>query len=463
MPGEPVQSWPRSLLRAASRNFLPSAASWLACLAVFASGAAQSADWQYTIRPGDTIWSVCREYTRHSDCWKELPGYNGISEPRSISVGQRLQIPADWLKAAPVAAEVLFVKGEVLHGEPGAEKPLQAGQALPIGARVLTSQGSATLQFVDGSLLSMDAFTEIVLDAVSAFKQSRSTSIRVSVPRGEVGVRVPLRTPRTRFELNTPSAVAAVRGTRFRVNSDDSSNLTRSEVLEGQVGLSAEGASQVLDSGFGSLARLGEAPIDPVQLLDAPDWNLSCNDPGYAEWFPPAGAQAYKLVLLEDDLQTDRILRSVTTKQTNYTFLDLETRCYQLRVNAIDLQGFNGFETQRQFCYDLQLVQPALDELRWRSDRFAAQWPDVQYAESYRVEVARDASFTDLIASYDVNASKLDTALDAQPGEVFVRVQALARNGEVVSTYSEPLAIEHSRPRHWLAGIAATLLAFLVL
>ncbi|MGB5324026.1 MAG: FecR domain-containing protein [Pseudomonadales bacterium] len=427
------------------------------------STSVRAADWQYTLRPGDTIWSICTEYTSYPQCWRELTTYNNIDDARSISVGHRIRVPASWLKLAPVAASVLFVNGEVFLGDSNAGQALQHAQQLEIGARVVTQRGSATLRFVDGSLLTMTEFSEIVLDAVSAFRQTRSTEISVSVPRGEVDVRVPLREPRTRFEVHTPSAVAAVRGTRFRVNSDGDAALTRSEVLEGQVGLSAAGDSQLLAGGFGSLARRGEAPIDPVQLLDAPPWNLSCNDPGYAEWFVPPGAQSYKLVLLEDDLQTDRVLQSVSVIDTNYTFRNLETKCYQLRVNAVDPQGFNGFESQRQFCYDLQLAAPALEDLRWRSGSFSAQWADVQYAENYLVEIARDSQFNDMVASYPADVSQLQTGLQALPDEVFVRVRATARDGQVLGGYSDTLAVEHSQPRHWLVGVAAALLALVAL
>ncbi|MBT8151494.1 MAG: LysM peptidoglycan-binding domain-containing protein, partial [Gammaproteobacteria bacterium] len=158
---------------------------------VASSLAAQAADWQYTVRPGDTVWSVCEEYTSYPNCWRELPAINDIAEPRTMAVGQRIRVPANWLKVAPVAATIIFVHGEVLLGDGDGQSALKANQQLEIGSRITTGQGSATLQFLDGSLLTMSAFSEITLDAVSAFKQSRSTAISVSVPEGEVSVRVP--------------------------------------------------------------------------------------------------------------------------------------------------------------------------------------------------------------------------------------------------------------------------------
>ena len=431
--------------------------------AVVAVSAANAGDWQYSVRPGDTIWSLCAEYTAYPNCWRELPAYNKIAEPRALAIGERLKVPSRWLKQAPAAATVLFSFGEVYFGSKDQQKPLQSKLELGIGERVVTLRGSATLQFVDGSLLTMSEFSEITLDAVSAFKQSRSTSIRVSVPRGEVGIRVPARTPRTRFEVTTPSAVAAVRGTRFRVNSEQSGLSTRGEVLEGSVALSAAGSSAAIEAGFGSKAAAGAPPIDPVQLLAAPRWNLSCTDPGYAEWFGSPRSVGYKLVLLEDDASVDRILATRNVTDTNYTFLNIDSKCYQLRVNAIDGQGFNGLESQRRFCYDLQLGAPQLTALRWQRGELSADWSDVLYAQRYRVEIASDNNFTELVQAGTYRPSELEVQLAALSGPVYVRARAEARDGAVVGEFSESLFIEHSHPRHWLIGLGAAVLAFIAL
>ncbi|MBT8148843.1 MAG: LysM peptidoglycan-binding domain-containing protein [Pseudomonadales bacterium] len=421
------------------------------------------ADWNYSVRPGDTFWSVCAEYSDYPRCWQELPGYNNVTDPSGLAIGQRLRVPVAWLKQAPAAATVLFAQGEVFYATESQQKPLRNATELVIGSRIITRQGSATLRFVDGSLLTMAEFSEITLDAVSAFKQSRSTSIRVSVPRGEVDVRVPPRQPRTRFELQTPSAVAAVRGTRFRVNSDPNAQGTRGEVLRGKVDLSAAGATTGIDAGFGSKTEAGRAPIDPVQLLDAPAWNLSCTDPGYAEWFAAPQAIGYKLVLLEDDLSVDRVLATRTITDTNYTFHNLENKCYQLRVNAVDGQGFNGLESQRRFCYNLQLAAPQLTAVRWQRGELSVDWSDVAYAESYRVQIARDENFEQVLQTGVYTPSELEAQLDAYSGPVFVRARAEARDGSVAGEFSQPLSTEHSNPRHWLLGLGAVLLAFIAL
>ena len=65
-----------------------------------------SADWQYTVRPGDSIWVICDEYTQYPNCWRELPDYNQIANPKNLSIGHQIKIPAAWLKQVPLAALV---------------------------------------------------------------------------------------------------------------------------------------------------------------------------------------------------------------------------------------------------------------------------------------------------------------------------------------------------------------------
>lgn len=420
-----------------------------------------AADWQYTVRPGDSIWTICDEYTSYKNCWRELPAYNNLGNPEKLSVGERLRIPAIWLKQAPAAATVIFVQGDVLLGKVGQQTPLKSMQELKIGDTVETREGSATLQFVDGSILTMSSNSIIRLDAVSAFRQTKSTSINVSLPRGELGIKVPTREPKTRFNVRTPSAIAAVRGTKFRVNSDAEFQATRSEVLEGQVALGTGGRAVELDAGFGALAEQGERLSEPVQLLSAPEWNLSCTDPGYAEWEALPGASYYRLQLLEDNTAIDKLIATKNVSKSNYTFRNLEEKCYQLKVSAVDGQGFNGMESQRQFCYELQLDTPVIETANWTNNVLNVNWGAVQYAESYMLQVSRDPGFTEIVYSETVSAEQLSQPLQAFSGKAHVRV--LSASGNYQSGFSESVAFKHETQRFWLVGILAAIAAFAIL
>ncbi|MGB1192366.1 MAG: hypothetical protein ACPG3T_05545, partial [Pseudomonadales bacterium] len=63
-------------------------------------------------------------------------------------------IPIEWLKQAPVAAQAVYITGEVVFSSAN-QKPAELvnGQDLRIGHRIEVGQGSATLRFADGATM----------------------------------------------------------------------------------------------------------------------------------------------------------------------------------------------------------------------------------------------------------------------------------------------------------------------
>ena len=452
----------------------------MACFAVFSSllsalillsvssQAGQAGDWRYSVRPGDTFWSVCNEYIAHDNCWRELAEHNQIDNPRQLPIGTLLLIPIEWLKQAPVAAQAVYILGEVSFSSIN-QKPaeLKTGQALRLGSKIVVGQGSATLRFADGATIVMSANSELIIDSSSAIKQARAQSIEVSLPRGEVQVTVPKRMPRTQFRIKTPTAVAAVRGTKFRVASsvpqaDGQSGNTRSEVLEGIVGVTSHSDSENVSAGHGVSTINGRGLSAQAMLLSAPRWNRSCTDPGYVEWQISLEAAQYRLVLMADDSKVDQVISTVMVADSNYIFKDLEEGCYQVKVNAVDSQGYNGLESQRRLCYQTELSPPKITEAEFNREGLLVAWDLVEDAKRYRVDVSESADFSDLVKSQTVDVLNISLPLDTNITSVYVRVQAMADNIPD-SGYSEPVYLERKNNNNILIGILATVLAFIVL
>jgi hypothetical protein len=72
-----------------------------------------------------------------------------------------------------------------------------------------------------------------------------------------------------RFNIHTPSAVAAARGTEFRT-SVDTDNATRSEVLEGRIEVGAMKKKVEVEKGEGTVVKMGGLPLLPRKLLSPP-------------------------------------------------------------------------------------------------------------------------------------------------------------------------------------------------
>ena len=73
----------------------------------------------------------------------------------------------------------------------------------------------------------------------------------------------------TRFEIQTPSAVAAARGTEFRAVVD-SDVTTRLEVLAGKVDVQAAKQKVEVKAGEGTVVKKGKAPAIPKRLVLPP-------------------------------------------------------------------------------------------------------------------------------------------------------------------------------------------------
>ena len=444
--------------------------SLIATMSTFALLSVQShaGDWRYSVRPGDTLWSICNEYTVHDNCWRELTSYNRVADPTLLSIGTQLLIPVEWLKQAPFAARAEYIVGEVVFSNANKKlTELVTGQSLRIGSKVVVNQGSATLRFSDGAAIVMNANSELMINSSSAIKQGRAQSIEVSLPRGEVQVNVPERMPKTQFRIKTPSAVAAVRGTKFRVSAtvpsaDNQSGQTRSEVLEGTVEVSSSSDSQSVTAGHGISTVEGQSLLEQAVLISAPRWNRDCTDPGYVEWQTSLSATQYRLALMEDDTSIDKVISSVTITDANYTFKKLKEGCYQVKVNAVDAQGYNGLESQRRLCYQPQLGVPKIIEAEFNRAGLLVVVDELQNAVRYRIEVSESADFSSLIETQTIEALEASALFNKSVKSIYVRAKAF---GEDIpeSAYSEVVHLERKDYKDTIIGIASIIFAFAIL
>ena len=73
--------------------------------------AAEEEYWEYTFRPGDSIWKIAEKYTTSVNNWVEIQELNKIRQgpDRRIPPGTRIIIPVSMLKQQPVPAVVIAV------------------------------------------------------------------------------------------------------------------------------------------------------------------------------------------------------------------------------------------------------------------------------------------------------------------------------------------------------------------
>lgn len=360
---------------------------------------ALAADFAYEVRPGDNPWNLTQRYLKDISYWPRIQQYNRISEPRRMVPGSRLLIPEQWLRLQTREVRIDAVRGDVtIAVADGSSRPAQAGDRLEPGSRLVTGEaGSAALAFADGSRVQLRPRSELGVQQSADFAAGAGSWVRLELLRGSVDSLVAPRSgPAGRFEIQTPAAVAAVRGTQFRVHADERS--ARSEVLEGRVAFGNEAGSQALDAGQGASAQAGGGVTPPRALLPAPVAQplfadrLPVNLP-----FPPLdGARAYRVQVTADG-RFDTVVSDRTGDRPAVVAADLPDGDYHVRVRGIDADGFEGRDGEWALKVDARPEPPVLVEpapaARVSDERPQLRWSRARPDESWRLQIADNPKF----------------------------------------------------------------------
>ncbi|MCB1744036.1 MAG: FecR domain-containing protein [Gammaproteobacteria bacterium] len=335
-------------------------------------------DWTYTSRPGDTLWELSQRYLEGTHLTERLRAYNGIQDPARIRPGTRIRVPVRWLKVQPATATLVEKQGQVLLTRTlptvgsmavsvrnESRREAQIGERLEIGHRLQTGpSASATVRFADGSTLFLHADSELVFDSLSEFSDTGMVDTRLRLNRGRLENKAsPAKGAASRFEISTPAAVAAVRGTEYRVVSDVEQRLTRGEVTEGEIVVSASGRSRRVPQGFGVIAAQGQRPQPPRRLLPAVDLSAVAETQTRLvldlSWPAIDGAVRYRLLLYADEARSS-LLDERLTREPGARLETPPDGRYWLRVRAIDASGLEGLDADRMLLVDARPVPPVV-------------------------------------------------------------------------------------------------------
>ena len=300
----------------------------------------------YVVRPGDSIWAIVRDGL---DCLcrvQPLMDINGVQSPRQLVPHSVLKVPVAWLRRMASQAMVEHVSGTVTWSNvAGAPlQPLVQGTSLTAPAVVQTaSSGQCALRLPDGSLMLVRPDSQVVLQMVVKTGLVHGLSLAVRVERGSIENQVQRRQPGGRFEVITPSAVATVRGTDFKVTSSPAG--MRAEVLHGAVQVGNHHGVRRLPAGTGVVVAEGAAPSKPIALQAPMSAGLV---PVVIERFPlvvdvPAvtGVQAYRTQWQLDGVPAKVITEPVAVRPT-LVGAGVPDGHHILRIRALDAQGLEG-------------------------------------------------------------------------------------------------------------------------
>lgn len=388
--------------------------------AALAASAAPVACHTHTAVAGDTLIGLSQRYLANGARWQVLARVNKVPDPRRIPIGQLLCIPVDHMRASPRAGVVLDVVGEATRSAPPAAghgaalHPVQKGDAITQGALLRTgANGYVTVQLADGSILKVQADTQARLEQSVEYEEAGFFASTWAVLRGRVESLVThLTGGQPRYQIKTPQAVLGVRGTEFRVSTDNEQTL--GETLAGTVAMSgAIGAARhatLVAAGQGTVANAQSQVSAPRPLLQAP---VLTGVPALFERpllrldLPDtSGASSYRIQIAED-AGFRRVRAEATAAQPHFRIGDLPDGDYHLRARVANAQGLEGLDGTHAFRLKARPEPPIPTgpghRAKVRAREVQLSWTAHPSAQSYRLQVARDEDFTQVV----VEQSKL--------------------------------------------------------
>ena len=388
----------------------------------------------YFARSGDTLIGLAKRMLVPPGDWRKLQALNDIRESRRIPVGSALRIPVAWLRAEPQAASVLAVQGEAVRD--GVR--LEPGATLTQGARVSTGpDGFVTILLADGSTLILQPSSRLALARLARYPGPDVRDTRMELDTGRVDTSARRQRPADRFEIRSLVAITAVRGTEFRTGYEGAQSAHRTEVLEGAADMAGGGREVLLDSGFGSVSDATGAPSPPKRLLPPPDLG---NQPPLAErvvfrfrFNPVAGAAGYRGQVAADR-EFHRVVADAVFPGPEIKFAELPDGPYWLRARSIDSSGLEGDNAYHRFELKARPEPPFPQSPSPGGKQSGARaefgWTAAADAALYRLQLARDSAFKDLVAEQSAMAATRAIVENVSPGAYHWRLASERANGE---------------------------------
>jgi hypothetical protein len=390
----------------------------------------------YHARLHDTLIGISRRLLREPRRWPEVQARNNIANPRRIPPGDAIRIPYAWLRLSADTATVMAVGGEVREGG----RDVSVAQTLPQGSQLETGpDGSVALLLADGSVVTLQKLSVLALEEMRRVTGLETAhDMRFKLESGRLQTQVKPHGDVGRFEIHTPVAVSAVRGTEFRDAFEPGAGIATTETLQGVVAVSGSEAVVSIPADFGTRVERDSAPLPPVRLLPAPELEAlpGTNSASQLQlkWPAVPGATHYRL-----QLAPDAGLHSfLVDAQLDAPEVDLPAPAdgnYWLRVRPIDGLGLEGHDTVRSFVQHQLPPAPSLVEplpgSKVIGDSGAFAWRSgLGNGAHYRVQIARDPEFTQMFLERDIGEDTHVDVAHVPPGRYFWRVAAVDGRGE---------------------------------
>lgn len=414
---------------------LSAAALWL-CLPFAAAAAAEADDSiAYTIARGDTLVGFADRYMMRQGDYRIVQRQNRIANPHAIPIGTVIKVPRRFLKFKPSTARLSSVRGQVTTSAQGDTRQATSGDQLAEGQTIRTAGGAfASLLLEDGSRISVPSNTDLRILRLRRYLIDSALDYDFQVDRGSARSKVaPLKSPSDRYQVRTPRAVSAVRGTDFQTRFDAEANRDFAEVDEGALAVGMQNGRDIaLPAGNGLAVNadgsaLTEALLPPMEI---PGGGKLQNTPS-VRFALPAPAVAVRASIAKDAGFEEQVADQIVTGDVA-DFGNLEDGNYFFRARAISANGLEGLPATYAFKRRLNSVSGSAGS---SDDGWAFKWNGQgQGVIRYRFQLHRgDMTGTAFVDEAGLTEQQIILS-DLPDGDYFWRVGSVQYAGGETDT-----------------------------
>ncbi|MBF0329687.1 MAG: FecR domain-containing protein [Nitrospirae bacterium] len=389
---------------------------------------------------GDTLENITKKYVENWKNWLEVAKFNKLQNPHLIYPNMTLKIPVRLLRGVPMDGTASFVSGEpkIRKNDKSALETVRKGDVVKQGCTIQTNgQSSVEITFTDKNSIFLKPNTILTIQS----SQTKADKYRVHdfyLAAGQVINKVKAATgTESRDVIRTSSAVAAARGTEFRVSADAKA-VTRMEVLESKIEVEAMNKSILLDQGFGTQVKKGAPPEPPRKLLPSP---VPSGLKEFYNEFPVniafenvKEAAALRVVLAKDPEGKDVVAEKVIRTGEPFVVDNASDGGYMLLGQSVDRSGIEGPPSKpypvkvRTTPYPPSIeFKPEDKEVVGKIAQF--KWLKVNDAVKYHVQISKSKDFKSLAEdSVSVKENFYKTG-SLEYGDYVFRIASIAKDG----------------------------------
>lgn len=439
--------------------------------------ASASEPWvELTVIRRDSLIALCKQVLISPKAWREVASFNHLADPNVLLPGQVLRVPSRLVKTMPVDGQIIDIEGEVQATDASGVHAMQTGENLAEGTQVTTADhGSVVVGLADGTNVRLlpNSLATLSASRVVAGRTARGVpapaSVAANAPssapttgephtwtpatdgwfvgtmrlvRGSMEVLASKITRAKPLEVETPTTVVGVRGTDYRVGVDapgeasDALPATHVEVLDGRVQVDSKIAQQgkrastLLGPGHGAYVN-AQGGMQLEMLLPAPDLDQL---PALVEvplvrfdWTHAAPVRVQVSQLEDFD---EIVFDAKVAPGEPLRIAGLDDGTWHMRVRQVSASGIEGYDATHVFSLKARPEPPASQAPRPKSKQPVGDvlfaWAPNAHATTSRLQIARDAAFTQVVDQRDGLAGDSVSLAVSQPGTYFWRLSSVS-------------------------------------